>query len=292
MNLQNIIIAAIAGGVAGTVRTWMTHGLKLVQPKVTVRDHEFSIKLGFIASALLGAILAVLAVEGIVLFAPLGTPQNIYDVILLAAGTGFSSLSIINHWYKEDLPDIDTESFTLEFKEINEQKAMFIKRIMKDLDCVERIQIRDGKYAGVVEVIIVPKPELDREQCKQSVEKFVKKYRPIGTQVYVKLPEEVNIDVELTALVLDVDDDRTPNDYETEIEDRIRNYIDSLLPGERVQKSHIVSRAIAGFRFVKDVPGDSIITNPPLENNAIMINEFQVARSGDIQVNIETVLPT
>jgi hypothetical protein len=85
--------------------------------------------------------------------------------------------------------------------------------------------------------------------------------------------------------------DVNPVEYENKIKDAITKYINSLQPGQWVKKSQLISRSIVD-RFVKDIPGDSLETNPPIENGSdIPIGNFSVARAGDICIVVQVISP-
>lgn len=287
-----IAVALLLGGAAGTLRTYLTHGLKLIAPVVSFRDRVFRLRLGWIASALLGGVLAVAAVTGFYWIFPEQPPDTIYEIALVSFTTGYASLEIINRWVGGKIPDIDAHDFGMSIEEINLEKAAIISDALSSLSCIERMQIRDQEVAGVVQVIVVPKPSLEftPEECKRQVESFFARHRQLGIQIYVTLPEIVTVDVSLKAIVLDMSD-VDPQEYRKKIESEITKYINSLLPGQWVKKSQLISRSIID-RFVKDIPGDSLVTNPPIENGSdIPIDKFAVARAGKIIISVEVISP-
>lgn len=285
------LIAAIIGALAGIVRTWQSHGLKLIAPMVTIKGYSIKIRLGWMASALLGAFFAWSTIVGLWTYLPTDQiPDTIYEVTLVSASIGYSSLYILNARLGKELPDIDAYEFGLNVSEININKAALMLQILNTFKCVERIQIIDNKYAGVGEIYIVVKPDCDREATKQEIEKYIAQYRPAFVQITVKLPDEVLIDISLKAIVLDISE-LDPEYYRTEIIKRITEYINSLQPGHWVKKSKIISNSIID-KYVKDVPGNQIIASPEFADGIeIRLDPFQVARAGTINVEIQTVSP-
>lgn len=288
--IVTIIMALGIGALAGTVRTYLTHGMKLIAPTFTFKDRVINLRLGWLASALLGGILAAAAAGG---FYWVGQPPDtFYEIALLAFTTGYASLEIINRWVGSKLPDIDSFISNLALEEINVEKAVLIADALRSLSCIERMQIRDQEVAGVVQVIIVPKPNIDitPEECKKQVEAFFERNRQLGTQIYVTLPEIVMVDVKLKAILVDMPDVNT-EDYKEQITCAITKYIDSLQPGQWVKKSQLISRSIVD-RFVKDIPGEYMTTMPPIVNGSdIQIDSFSVARAADIEVTAEITSP-
>ncbi len=289
---MTIIMALGIGAIAGTIRTYLTHGLKLVAPTFSFKDRIINLRLGWVASALLGGIMAIAAVTGFYWVFPEQPPDTIYNMALVAFSTGYASLEIVNKWVGGKLPDIDTYDSSIALEEINIEKAAIIADALSSLKCIERMQIRDQDVAGVVQVIIVPKPTsgISDLECKKQVEAFFGRHRQLGVQIYVTLPEIVMVDIKLKVILVDMPDIDT-NEYMEKIECALTKYVNSLQPGQWVKKSQLVSRSIID-RFVNDIPGEYLETNPPIENGSdIPIDSFSVARAADIDITVEVTSP-
>ena len=285
--LQITIASLVIGAFFGVLRTWQTHGLRLIQPTFTVRDRTIRVKLGWIASVLLGAVISWASVSGYLVFFSEMIPYTLADVILISMMAGYGSLDLLNRLTGKDIVDLDAHEFAVAYGEVNLQKALMIGTMLKNVECVERIQIRDGEYGGVVNVFVVPKPGHDTEECRRIVENYMAKHRPVGVQFYVVSAYEVNIDIDLKVTLLVVEDDNSSDWYEKEIADRIIKYINSLMPGEWVRKNKMITRAIQGFTYVTDIPDDRVISDPAFEENSfIKIGRNYVARAGNVTVKI------
>ena len=279
-----VLAALFFGALAGTARTYATHGLKLIIPTFTIRERSFKVRLGWIASALLGAVMAWAAVTG--LYWVELEIKGIVDVILVSVFMGASSLEIVNRWYGGRLPDIDIHEYDLKAAEPNLQKFELIQGLMKAVRCIERVQIRDDFKGGVAQIFVVPKSGCDPQATKQEAERYIAKYGPIGIMMYVELPTELLVGIELTALILDVAD-HDCDWYKSEIETVLRDYIDGLPPGKWVHKNKIIQKAMLD-RFVQDAR--HLITVPPIEEGLyIKIGNTEVARAAGIIINIEVI---
>jgi len=285
--MQITILSLIVGAFFGVLRTWQTHGLRLIQPAFTVKDRTIRVKLGWIASVLLGAGISWTSVSGYLWFFYETIPDTWADVILVSMMAGYGSLDLLNRLTGKDIVDLDAHEFAVAYGEVNLQKALMIGTMLKNVECVERIQIRDGEYGGVVNVFVVPKPGFDTEECRRIVENYMAKHRPVGVQFYVVAAHEVRINIELKVTLLVVDDDNPADWYKEEITNRITTYINSLMPGEWVRKNKMITRAIQGFTYVTDIPDDSVISDPSFEENSfIKIDRNYVARAMKITVKI------
>jgi len=278
------LMALFFGALAGTARTYATHGLKLITPTFTIRERSFKVRLGWLASALLGAVMAWAAVTG--LYWVELEIKGIVDVILVSVFMGTSSLEIVNRWYGGRLPDIDIHEYDLKAAEPNLQKFELIQGLMKAVKCIERVQIRDDFKGGVAQIFVVPKSGCDPQATKQEAERYIAKYGPIGIMMYVELPTELLVGIELTALILDVAD-HDCDWYKSEIETVLRDYIDGLPPGKWVHKNKIIQKAMLD-RFVQDAR--HLITVPPIEEGLyIKIGNTEVARAAGIIIRIEVI---
>lgn len=285
--LQITIVSLVIGAFFGVLRTWQTHGLRLIQPTFTVRDRIIRVKLGWIASVLLGAMISWASVSGYLMFFSELIPYTLADVILVSMMAGYGSLDLLNRLTGKEIVDLDAHEFAMAYSEVNLQKALMIGTMLKDVECVERIQIRDGEYGGVVNVFVVPKPGHDTEECRKIVENYMAKHRPVGVQFYVVSAHEVEINIDLNVILLTVEDDNSSDWYEKEIAGRITTYINSLMPGEWIRKNKMITRAIQGFTYVTDIPDDRVISTPPFEENSyIKIDRNYVARAGKIAVQV------
>ena len=279
-----VLAALFFGALAGTARTYATHGLKLIIPTFTIRERSFKVRLGWLASALLGAVMAWAAVTG--LYWVELEIKGIVDVILVSVFMGASSLEIVNRWYGGRLPDIDIHEYDLKAAEPNLQKFELIQGLMKAVKCIERVQIRDDFKGGVAQIFVVPKSGCDPQATKQEAERYIAKYGPIGIMMYVELPTELLVGIELTALILDVAD-HDCDWYKSEIETVLRDYIDGLPPGKWVHKNKIIQKAMLD-RFVQDAR--HLITVPPIEEGLyIKIGNTEVARAAGIIIRIEVI---
>lgn len=285
--LQITMLSLIVGAFFGVLRTWQTHGLRLIQPTFTVRDRTIRVKLGWIASVLLGAVISWTSVSGYLWFFYETIPDTPAGVILVSMMAGYGSLDLLNRLTGKEIVDIDAHEFAVAYGEVNLQKALMIGTMLKDVECVERIQIRDGEFGGVVNVFVVPKPGHDTEECRRIVENYMAKHRPVGVQFYVMAAHEVEINIDLNVILLTVEDDNSSDWYKKEIAGRITTYINSLMPGEWIRKNKMITRAIQGFTYVTDIPDDRVISDPPFEENSyIKIDRNYVARAGKIAVQI------
>ena len=279
-----VLAALFFGALAGTARTYATHGLKLIIPTFAIRERSFKVRLGWLASALLGAVMAWAAVTG--LYWVELEIKGIVDVILVSVFMGASSLEIVNRWYGGRLPDIDIHEYDLKAAEPNLQKFELIQGLMKSVKCIERVQIRDDFKGGVAQVFVVPKAGTDPQAAKQKAERYIAKHGPIGVMMYVELPTELLVGIALTVLILDVAY-RDYDWYQTEIESILRGYIDSLPPGKWVHKNKIIKKAMLD-RFVQDAR--NLATVPPIEEGLyIKIGNTEVARAAGIVINIEVI---
>lgn len=285
--MNEIFIALFFGALAGTVRTYMTHDLRLIVPTVTIRNRSFKIRLGWLASALLGAIMAWATVTGLYYTGMQATTP--VEVILVSIFMGYTSLKIVNRWYGGRLPDIDIHEYDLRAAEPNLQKFELIQGLMKTVKCIERVQIRDDFKGGTAQVFVVPKSGCDPQTVKQDAERYIAKYGPIGVMMYVELPMERLVGIELTALILDVAE-HDYDWYKSEIEMVLRNYIDSLPPGKWVHKNKIIKKAMLD-RFVQDAR--NLVTVPAIEEGLyIKIGTTEVARAAGIIIRVEVISTT
>lgn len=287
-DLTIIAISLIVGGIAGLVRTLQTHGLKLIVPTITFRDKNIKIRLGWIASVVIGAMLSAASMTGAYAFFPEQPPTGTLEVMLWSAIIGFGSLDIVNKWVGGRLGDIDTREFDIS-TEINAPKFDMITQIIRHVRCVERIHIRDDFRGGTAQIFVVPKPSCvkqpeDAEKIRQEVERIVARIKPIALMVSVELPREKIINLTCKVIVIDGADHEY--DYYVEaVEDLARDYIDSLAPGRWVLKNKLMN-ALYVDRFVQDIR--ELKTEPMFEGGLqIRIGPDEVARAGTITVTYE-----
>lgn len=287
-DLEIIIISIIFGGIAGLIRTYQTHGLKLIAPTITIKDRSIKLRLGWLASVLTGAILPVLSFTGVYLFFPQEPPSGFIQVILWSAIIGWGSLDVINNWAGGKLGDLDSHEFDLS-TEINVDKFDMIQQIMKSVKCVERIHIRDDFRGGTAQIFVVPKPSCaktpeDAEKVRQDVERIVARVKRMGLMTSVELPREKIIDVSCKVIVLDVADHEY-DWYVEEVKKLAIQHINSLAPGRWVVKRKFINSLFVD-RFVQDVR--ELQTIPPIEDGLhIKVGQDEVARAGKITVTYE-----
>jgi hypothetical protein len=290
-DLEILIIALFFGGIAGLIRTYQMHGLKLVAPTITIRDRTLKIRFGWLASVLIGSILASFSFSGIYLFftqaPPTGTPV---EVILWSVIIGWGSLDVVNKWIGGRFGDIDSKEFDFS-TEINVDKMDMAQQIMKSVKGVERIHIRDDFRGGTAQIFVVPKPSCaktpeDAEKIRQNVERIVARIKMIGLLVSVELPHEKIIDVSCKVMVLDVAD-HDYSWYADAVKELATKYINSLAPGRWVLKNKLM-HVLYVDRFVQDIR--ELETNPPIEDGLhIKIGPDEVARAGEIKVVYDVI---
>lgn len=289
-DLEIIIIAIVVGGLAGLLRTYQTHGLKLVAPTFTIRDRTIKVRLGWLASVLIGSILPVLSFSGIYMVFPEQPPTGFTDVVIWSAVIGWGSLEVVNRWAGGRLGDIDSKEFDFS-TEINVDKMDMITQIMKSVKGVERIHVRDDFRGGTAKILVVPNPNCAKtpegaERIRQEVERIVARIKRIGLLVSVELPRERIINVSCKVIVLDVAD----HEYNWYVGEVIRlaiQHINSLAPGRWLLKNKLMS-VLYVDRFVQDIR--DLNTHPPIEAGLhIKIGPDEVARAGDITVTHEVL---
>lgn len=282
------VVIIIAGAVGGLLRTINQHEGRLVWPMVNVKRWTF--RLGFPASVIIGAIVSYFADLGIVVVAPFIVPDNIYTAALFGLFVGFMSLHILNKVLGLNIEDPDVceiQGLLVPSSEKNEQLIEMYQRIEEEMDCIERVRIFDGQTAGVLKAVAVPKKGNDPRKVKMKVESVLNRIKHPGIQVYVYLPEEIEIDMGLTVEVLNGDDpSETRAIYAKKVEDVVRRHIDSLQPGESVYRSQLVAEIVSIDTYIKDVRGEKMNTTPGMKEGRVPIGAFQVARAGKIDVSI------
>lgn len=289
-DIEILIIAVFFGGFAGLIRTYQTHGLKLVAPTFAFRDRTLKIRFGWMASVLIGSILPALSFSGIYFMFPEQSPSGFIEVVLWSAIIGWGSLDVVNRWAGGKIGDVDTKVFDFS-TEINAEKLDLITAIMKSVKCVERIHIRDDFRGGTAQIFVVPKPSCaktpeDAENVRQEVERIVARIKPIGLLISVELPREKIIDVSCKVILLDVAD----HEYVWYVGEVIRlaiKHINSLAPGRWLLKNKLMN-VLYVDRFVQDIR--DLATNPPIEDGLhVKIGMDEVARAGEITVTYEVI---
>jgi hypothetical protein len=289
-DIEIMIIAMIVGGLAGLIRTYQTHGLKLIAPTVSLRDHILKIRLGWLASVLIGSILSIASFTGIYFFFPTQPPDSLIEVVIWAAIIGWGSLEIVNRWAGGKIGDIDIKEFDLG-TEINADKLDMAQQIMKGVKCVERIHIKDDFRAGTAQIFVVPKPSCaktpeEAELVRQDVERIVARIKKIGLYVTVELPHEKIINMSCKVILLDVAD-KEYSWYVNEVMQRAVQYINSLAPGRWLLKNKLMN-VLYIDRFVQDIR--ELITDPPIEDGLyVKLDANEVARAGEITVIYEVI---
>jgi hypothetical protein len=289
-DLEIIITSLIFGGIAGLIRTYQTHGLKLISPTITIRDHAIKIRFGWLASLFTGALFPALSFMGIYLFFPQEPPSGFIQVILWSAIIGWGSSDVLNRWAGGRLGDLDSHEFDLS-TEINVDKLDMIQHIMKSVRCVERIHIRDDFRGGTAQIFVVPKPSCaktpeDAEKVRQDVERIVARVKRMGLMTSVELPREKIIDVSCKVIVLDVADHEY-DWYVDEVKKLAIQYINSLAPGRWVLKNKLMN-VLYVDRFVQDIR--ELKTTPVIEEGThIRVGQDEVARAGEITVTYEVL---
>jgi hypothetical protein len=282
------VVVILAGAIGGFLRTYWFHDAKLVWPLITFRDKRFTMRLGFIASVLIGAVVAAFANIGMVSVAPNLVPDNIYTAALLGLFAGLSSLHILNKLLGMKLEDPDSMDICqpLAPLECNPHKIKIYEAIDTTGYC-QRALIAEAQSSGVLKVLIVPKDNVDHKKAKKVIEAAIEKVKYPSIQVYVFLPEKVPINIKMVAEILDIDEpEEVLREYEENIEQVIRDYINSLHPGEPVLKGQIVYRSMKTYHLIRDTPGEKMSAEPPFKRGMIRIGKYEVAVAGKIDVKI------
>lgn len=281
----------IFGAIGGLFRTYVSHGSKFILPSVNI--HKKTIRLGFVASMMIGAAVAYMVHIGVVVLFPTEIPASVWTSSMVGFVSGFSSLTILEKVIGIKIRDPDTAVIpTFAPLENNYMKMAMYDTIAKEVPEVERIVITDGETAGVMKVIVVPRKNADGQRVRNVVENIINRMKCPGVQAYIYLPNEKVIDINLTVEVMDgTNIEETKRENTEKIRRVITNYINSLRPGSPVRKSQIIAEVVKLSPLIRDVRGDRIIGTPPFISGSIPIGKFEVARAGEIDVEVIVITP-
>lgn len=292
----NIIMLIIAGAIGGFISTLKRHNGVLIWPSVNIKNR--TLRLGFPASLIIGALFAFATEIIIVTALPDFAPDNIYNSFLLGLVAGVASLYSLNEILDKYIgvkiadPDAMTIGALLAPKG---EKNIYKQRMyaaLDDITGVERVNISDGQMAGVIKVVVVPKVGFDNNKIKTTVESVVNIYKCPGIQAYIYLPEEIKIDMAFTIEVLDGrDPEETKRQYSSMVSKLLTCYINKLQPGESVRQSQIIGEVVKSDDMLRDLITESLTSKPEFIQGRIMIGEFQVARAGKISVEVLIRVP-
>jgi hypothetical protein len=283
------LIILITGAIGGLLRTLYQHEGKLVWPSVDFK--RWKIKLGFPVSMLIGAGTAYLADLGVVSAFPAIIPDDIYTAALFGLGVGFISLHLINKLLGVRLEDPDAVEIGGKFipdTEKNVHLQLIYQTIEKEASqYVSRVSIISGQTPGILKAIVAPKRGVDGKKAKIAVEHIINRVICPATQVYVRLPEEIVVDLSLVVEVMNGEDPEiTKSDFTKRITKTLIDHIDSLQPGEPVYRSKIVGEVVNLDKYIKDVRGEKLSSVPEMVEGKVPVGQFQVARAGNIDVTI------
>jgi len=282
------ILFIIFGAVGGLFRTYISHEAKLIWPMIDPAKKRM--RFGFIISIAIGAFVAYLMTIGIVTFIPLEAPNSIWTTMTIGFVIGLASQTILEKLAGVKLKDPDAliigNKLFAPF-EMNLPKQKMYDYIARNIPEVERILIVDGDVAGVMKVITVPKKGMDAGKVKVKVENTINQMKCPGIQVYVTLPTEKVLDLKFSVEVMDGNDpEKTKALHIPRIKAVVTKYIDSLPPGAPVLKSKIITAIVSSSTLIRDVRGDRIISETPFDSGRIPIGRFEVARAGDIIIEL------
>lgn len=292
MDILYTLLFVIAGGFGGLFRTYVSHEARLIWPMIDPAKKRM--RFGFLVSVAIGAFIAYLATIGIVTFIPLEAPTSIWTTLTVGFIIGLASQTILEKLAGIKLKDSDALVIGGQLfapYEMNLPRKKMYDFIAKNVEGVERILITDGDVAGVMKVIVVPKKGEDPNKVKMKVENTINQMKCPGIQVYVTLPTEKIINLHLTVEVMDGNDpEKTKEMHIPRIQEVIREYIDSLPPGSPALKSKIITSIVSSSTLIRDVRGDRLTSNIPFDAGRIPIGRFEVARAGEI--NVELIIRT
>jgi hypothetical protein len=283
------LIILIAGAIGGLLRTLYQHEGRLVWPSVDFK--RWKIKLGFLISMVIGAGTAYLADLGVVSAFPAIIPDDIYTAALFGLGVGFISLHLVNKLLGLKLEDPDVAEIggkLIPTDEKNIHIQLMYQAIEKEAsEYVERVKIIRGQTPGILKAVVAPKKGVDVKKAKMMVEHIINRIICPATQLYVRLPEEVVVNLSLVVEVMDGDDPEfTKSSFVKKITEALTDHIESLQPGESVYRSQIVHKVVGLDKYIKDVQGDKLTSSPDIVEGRIYIGAFQVAIAGNIDVTI------
>jgi len=280
------LIFIIFGAIGGFFRTYISHEARIIWPSIGKRG----MKLGFLISVAIGAIIAYLATIGMVAFIPSEVPQSLWNTIMLGFVIGLMSQTLLEKIVGIRLRDPDEivigGAGFVPFG-TNLTKNKMYEYVHKNIPNVERILIVDGDVGGTLRVMIVPKKGTDPDNVRMQVENAINRLKCPGIQVYTKLPEEKVIDLRMFIEILDgTNPEKTRSIHTKNITKIVSEYINSLPPGEAVLKSKIIALVVSSSPLIKDLRGDKLIATPPFEGGRITIKRFEVARAGNIEIEV------
>jgi hypothetical protein len=282
------ILFIIAGAIGGFFRTYISHEARLIWPMIDPKKKQM--RFGFLVSVFVGAFISYLAKIGLVVFLPMELPESIWTTVLVGFVVGIASQTILEKLAGIKLKDPDALVIGGELFapfEMNLPRKKMYDYVAKNIPEVERLLITDGDVAGVMKVIVVPKKNEDADKVKMKVENTMNQMKCPGIQVYVTLPNEVVVDLNLTVEVMDGNDpEKTRKEHVPRIKRVLSKYIDSLPPGQPVLKSKIIAEIVSSSTLIRDVRGDRIISNIQFDNGRIPVGRFEVARAGEIEVEL------
>lgn len=282
-------IILITGALGGLARTFYQHEGRLVWPSVDFK--RWKIRLGFPFSMLIGAGVSWLADAGVISAFPSIVPDDPYKAVLFGSVIGFISLHLVNKLLGIKIGDPDVVEIGGRFVPDDERNIhirLMYQRIEEEAsDYVERVKIIRGQTPGILRAVVAPKKNVDANKAKMVVEHIINRIACPSTQVYVRLPEDIIVDLSLVVEVMDGEDPEvTKRDFMKIITKTLTNYIDSLRPGEPVYRSQIVHKVVGLDKYIKDVQGDKLLSTPSMTEGKIHIGPFQIARAGNISVTI------
>ena len=292
----NVIVLIIAGAIGGFISTLKRHNGMLIWPSINIKNR--TLRLGFPASILIGALFAFATEVIIVAALPDFIPDNIYNSFLLGFVAGVASLYSFNEILDKyaGVKILDPDAMTIgALLAPKGEKNIYKQRMyaaLEQVDGIDRANITDGHNAGILKVVVVPKVGYDTVKVKKAAELCVNTYKCPGIQAYVYLPEEVIIDMSFAIEVMDGrDPDETKRQYSSMVSELLIEYINTLQPSESVRVSQIIGEVNKSDNMIRDIMTDTITSEPPFIQGKIVISEFQVARAGKISVEVSIRVP-
>lgn len=282
-------IILVTGALGGLARTFYQHEGRLVWPSVDFK--RWKIRLGFPFSMLIGAGVAWLADAGIINAFPSIVPGNEYQAMLFGFVIGFISLHLVNKLLGVKIDDPDVVEISGKFAPDDERNIhirLMYHHIEKEAgDYVDRVKITRGHTPGILRAVVAPKKNVDPNKARMVVEHIINRIACPSTQIYVRLPDDVVVDLSLVVEVMDGEDpEMTKKGFMERITKTLIDYVDSLRPGEPVYRSQIVHKVVGLDKYIKDVQGEKLSSTPEMVEGKIPIGPFQIARAGNINVTI------
>ena len=287
LTLTTIIL--ITGALGGLARTFYQHEGRLVWPSVDFK--RWKIRLGFPFSMLIGAGVSWLADAGVINAFPSIVPNDPYQAVLFGSVIGFISLHLINKLLGVKIDDPDAVEIGGKFAP-DDEKNIHIRLMYQHIeqeagDYVDRVKIIRGHTPGILRAVVAPKKNIDPNKARMVVEHIINRIACPSTQVYVRLPDDVVVDLSLVVEVMNGEDpEMTKRDFMKRITKILTDYINSLRPGGCVYRSQIVHKVVGLDKYIKDVQGEKLLSTPDMIEGKIPIGPFQIARAGNIDVTI------